>query len=576
MPTMSTPPPFERSRMLTRLRTETFDVLVVGGGITGVGVALDAVSRGLRTALVERDDFASGTSSKSSKMVHGGLRYLQQGDVRLVYEALRERQRLRRNAPHLVSVLPFMIPILGKPAKPGVQPDSVVPRKIARALGSAMWMYDLTGGWRIGKLHRRLRARAALAHLPTMPADRVLAAYLYFDAAVDDARLVLQVARTAAARGAAVANRCGVVEVSRGADGRVDGVMAEADGERFAIRARTVVNAAGVWSDDVRALDEGQHPHSIRPAKGVHVVVPWHKVRNDIAVVIPVPKDKRSLFLVPWGPLPDGTFRHCYIGTTDTDFTGALDDPPCDADDLAYVLRAVNASVDPAQSGGITLDDVTGVWAGLRPLVKAATAEAGGPDATSARTADLSRRHLITTSSDGLITVTGGKLTTYREMAEDTVDAVLSALGRSGRCRTRRLALIGAARSRAATGTTAHHLHTRHGAAAAEIEALVAARPELGEPLVPGLPYLAAEVVWAARHEMATTLDDVLTRRTRARLFDRAAALAAAPRAAELMAGELGWVPERVAAEIADFTARCDAELAAAGIAAATAEGAPP
>jgi glycerol-3-phosphate dehydrogenase len=469
-------------------------------------------------------------------------------------------------------VLPFMIPILGKPARPGVQPDSVVSRKIARALGSAMWMYDLTGGWRIGKLHRRLRARAALAHLPTMPADRVLAAYLYFDAAVDDARLVLEVARTAAARGAAVANRCGVVDVVRSTDGRVCGVVAEADGERFEIRARAVVNAAGVWSDDVRAMDEGEHPHSIRPAKGVHVVVPWHKVRNDIAVVIPVPKDKRSLFLVPWSPLPDGTFRHCYIGTTDTDFTGGLDDPPCDADDLAYVLRAVNASVDPAQSGGITIDDVTGVWAGLRPLVKAVTTET---DASAARTADLSRRHRITTSTDGVVTVTGGKLTTYREMAEDTVDEVLRALGRSARCRTRRLRLVGASRSRAAIGTTAQHLHARHGAATAEIEALVAARPDLGEPLAPGLPYLAAEVVWAARHEMAVTLDDVLTRRTRARLFDRAAALAAAPRAAALLADELGWDQTRVDAELADFTARCQAELTAAGLGSAV-EGAAP
>ncbi len=556
--------------MLTRLRTESFDVLVIGGGITGVGVALDAASRGLRTALVERDDFASGTSSKSSKMVHGGLRYLQQGDVRLVYEALRERQRLRRNAPHLVSVLPFMIPILAKPAKPGVQPDSVVSRKIARALGSAMWMYDLTGGWRIGKLHRRLRRRSALAHLPTMAAERVVAAYVYYDAAVDDARLVVQVARTAAAHGAAVANRCGVVEITRAGDGRVDGAIVDADGERFAVRARTVVNAAGVWSDDVRALDEGTHPHSIRPAKGVHVVVPWHKVRNDIAVVIPVPKDRRSLFLVPWEPMPDGTFRHCYIGTTDTEFDGPLDDPGCDADDLAYVIRAVNASVDPTLSGGITVDDVTGVWAGLRPLVAARPADAAadpGEAATgSGRTADLSRRHRITTSADGMITVTGGKLTTAREMAEDTVDEVVRALGVTARCRTRRLRLVGASRTRAAVGTVARHLHARHGSAATDIAALVAAQPALGAELAPGLPYLAAEVVWAARHEMAGTLDDVLTRRTRARLFDRAAALRAAPRVAALLADELGWDDRRAAAEISDFTERCRAELATAGM----------
>src|SRR5215471_18221182 len=202
---------FDRAAMLRRLADETFDVVVVGGGITGVGVALDAATRGLRTALVERDDFASGTSSKSSKLVHGGLRYLQQGEVRLVYEALHERQRLRRNAPHLVRVLPFMIPILTK--------DSVVSRKIARALGSAMWMYDLTGGWRIGKLHRRLKADAAFAHLPTLHRDRIAGAYLYYDATVDDARLVLTLLQTAADQGAAVANRCPVVALNRSPDG---------------------------------------------------------------------------------------------------------------------------------------------------------------------------------------------------------------------------------------------------------------------------------------------------------------------------------------------------------------------
>ena len=272
--------------MLDALRTGTaddpFDVLVIGGGITGVGVALDATARGLRTALVERDDFASGTSSKSSKMVHGGLRYLQNGDVRLVYEALRERRRLMRNAPHLVEILPFMIPILTK--------DGVVSKKVAKALGSAMWMYDLTGGWRIGKLHRRVSAEEAAAHFPTTHLDKLSAGYLYFDAAADDARLALTVARTAAERGAVVVNRCPVVDVT--VDPTRDeatGVVVEADGERFAVAARCVVNAAGVWSDEVRSLDEAEHPDSIRPAKGVHVTVPWDKIRVDIAVIIPVP-----------------------------------------------------------------------------------------------------------------------------------------------------------------------------------------------------------------------------------------------------------------------------------------------
>ncbi len=574
--------------MLHRLETEQFDVLVVGGGVTGVGVALDAASRGLRTALVERGDFASGTSSKSSKLVHGGLRYLQQGEIRLVYEALRERQRLRKNAPHLVSVLPFMIPILGRPPKPGdpasagasADTKSVVNRKIARALGSAMWMYDVTGGWRIGKLHRRLNKRAALAHMPTMPESRVLAAYLYYDAAVDDARLVLTIARTAAAHGAAIANACPVVgfthsdhAADHGADHAadlrvVDGVTVEADGRRFDIKATVVVNAAGVWSDRVRELDDGIDPDTIRPAKGVHLTVPWTKVRNDIAVVIPVPKDKRSLFVVPWGPNTDGTFRHAYVGTTDTDYTGPIDSPQCTADDVAYVLRALNASVDASVDGPITEADVTGVWAGLRPLVK---------KAESGRTADLSRRHSITRTPHGVISVTGGKLTTYREMAEDTVDEVLEVLGRRARCKTRHLKLLGATAPASASALAAAHagvgtqravdaeavLIARHGSFAAEIADLAAADPTLLDPLVAGLEYLRIEAVWAVRHEMALTIDDVLSRRTRARLLDRAAALAAAPDVARLIAPLLGWDHAESARQVSDFVASCADEAAA-------------
>ncbi len=539
---------FNRGEMLARLREEHFDVVVVGGGITGVGVALDAASRGLRTALVERDDFASGTSSKSSKLVHGGLRYLQQGDLRLVYEALHERQRLRRNAAHLVSVLPFMIPVLARPERAGSSPDSatasVVSRKIARALGSAMWMYDLTGGWRIGKVHRRLKPAAALAHMPTMASSRVLAAYLYYDAAVDDARLVMAVARTAAAHGAAIANGCCVTGFTRSGDGCVDGVTVEADGEAFVIRAKVVVNAAGVWSDDVRALDEAAHPDSIRPAKGIHVTVPWDKVRNDIAVVIPVPKDRRSLFVVPWGPRSDGTFTHTYVGTTDTDYDGPLDNPQCTADDVAYVLRALNASV----TTGVTADDVTGVWAGLRPLVKGADA---------GRTADLSRRHSVTVSEHGVITVTGGKLTTYRKMAEDTVDVVMRALRRRGRCRTRRLRLL------ATTSDPATHLESRYGTFAAAVRQIADSNPALGQPLAEGLPYLGAEAVYAARHEMARSVDDVLSRRTRARLLDRAAAVAAAPRTAALLATELGWDASETKRQVEAFVELCAVEDAA-------------
>ena len=543
---------FARGAMLDALRssTEPFDVLVIGGGITGVGVALDAASRGLRTALVERDDFASGTSSKSSKMVHGGLRYLQNGDVRLVYEALRERRRLMRNAPHLVDVLPFMIPILTR--------DGVVSKKVAKALGSAMWMYDLTGGWRIGKLHRRVSGDEAARHFPTTHLDKLSAGYLYYDAGADDARLTLTIARTAAEHGAVVVNRCGVVDITSDAEGRADGAIVEADGERITVRARCVVNAAGVWADQVRALDEGADPGSIRPAKGVHVTIPWEKVRNDIAVIIPVRSDKRSLFLVPWGELPDGTFRHVYVGTTDTDSNEPLDDPQCTADDIDYVLTALNEALTET----VTSDDITGVWAGMRPLVKAASADG------DAKTADLSRRHQVAVSDSGVVRINGGKLTTYREMAEHTVDVVAERLGapRSARrSRTRRLALFGARkRPEAPAGSVEAHLVGRFGTEADQVRALIAFDPTLAEPLVPGQPYLRAEAVYAARHEMVTTLDDVLVRRTRAHLFDRRASEAAAPAVAELLAGELGWSGEETARQLDHYRALCAAEDAAA------------
>jgi glycerol-3-phosphate dehydrogenase len=550
------PTPFRRDEMLQRLEAEAFDVLVIGAGITGAGVALDAASRGLRTALIERDDFASGTSSKSSKLVHGGLRYLKD-DPRLVKQALCERHRLHRNAPHLVSVLPFMLPVLTGSSKEGA---AVVSRKISRALGSLMWMYDFAGGWRIGKFHKRLRADAALGHLPTMRSERLAGAYLYYDAAADDARVVLTLCRTAAHHGAVVANRCSLVELIRDSAAAVAGAVVEADGRRFTVHARAVVNAAGVWADDVRALDEGTHPDSIRPAKGVHITVPWAKVRNDIAVIIPVPKDKRSLFVVPWGQKADGSFEHTYIGTTDTDYDGPLIDPQCTKVDIDYVLRALNASITTA----VSADDITGVWAGLRPLVKAAS---------SGRTADLSRHHALHISGGGLISITGGKLTTYREMAQDTVDAVVGQLGIHAACRTRRLALLGAkGHQRHAMGSPAAHLAGRHGSLAAEVQALIDVDPTLSEPLVAGLPYLRAEAVYAVRHEMALTLDDVLTRRTRARLADRAATLAAAPAVAAVLAAELGWDADETTRQVADFAARCAAETEAA----ATSSIAPP
>ena len=400
---------FDRSDALERLAHQHFDVLIVGGGITGAGVALDAASRGLRTALVEKDDFASGTSSKSSKLIHGGLRYLQQREYRLVYENLAERQRLLDNAPHLVSPLPFLIPLFGK--------DGVVNRSVARVYRTALWLYDLTGGVRIGRRHEKVTRAQALAHMPNLRADRLTAGFLYWDARADDARLTLAVLRTAVVdHGAVAANHAAVTALSRGPDGTVTGATVSPDGGApFEVSASVVVNAAGVWSDLVRTLDEGHDPHSIRPAKGIHITVPDHAFPCDIAAVIPVREDHRSIFVVSWGD-------QVYLGTTDTSWEGPLDDPGCLPEDVDYILGAANAiSTTPIGRG-----DITGIWTGLRPLL----APVDGRHAPSERTADLSRRHTVRTSPGGVVTVTGGKLTTYRKMAEDTVDVVVAALGR--------------------------------------------------------------------------------------------------------------------------------------------------
>ncbi|HMK99574.1 MAG TPA: glycerol-3-phosphate dehydrogenase/oxidase, partial [Acidimicrobiales bacterium] len=428
---------FDRADSLARLAEERFDVLVIGGGVTGCGVALDAAARGLSTALVERHDFASGTSSKSSKMVHGGLRYLQQRDFRLVYESLHERQRLLDNAPHLVAPLPFLIPLFGN--------KGVVSKQVARAYSTALWLYDLTGGLRIGKRHQRISKAEALGHLPTLRTDALVAGFLYYDAQADDARLTLTLARTAALRfGAVLANYAPATALLHDASGKVCGARlapalpvpgAPAEPE-IEVRASAVVSATGVWADDVRALDEAHHPHSIRPAKGIHVTVPAAALPADIAAVVPVAGDRRSIFVVPW---PDG--EDVYVGTTDTDWDGGFDDPACLPQDVDYLLGAVNKVV----TRPIAPSEVTGVWAGLRPLLRAARGHH-----VSARTADMSRRHTVSVSETGMVSVTGGKLTTYRLMAEDAVNAAVSRLGasvRAGATRspTRRLPLLGAA-----------------------------------------------------------------------------------------------------------------------------------
>ena len=529
---------FDRTENLERLRDGVFDVLVVGGGITGAGVALDAAARGLRTAIVERDDWASGTSSKSSKLVHGGLRYLQQKEYRLVYENLAERQRLLDNAPHLVDPLPFLIPIFGK--------GGVVNETVAKAYSTALWLYDITGGIRIGKRHKRISIDEAIEHVPTFRRDLLAAAFLYWDAEADDARLTLEILRTAVLDfGAVAVNHLGVTALTKDASGRADGAVL-ADGTL--VRAAAVVNAAGVWVDEVRALDEGHDPDSIRPAKGIHVTVPRSRLPADIAAVVPVPKDRRSIFVVPWGD-------RVYLGTTDTDYDGPLDDPQVTPEDVAYVLGAINAFTTSALSE----EDVLGTWAGLRPLVK---------DAGSERTADLSRRHKVVSSESGLITITGGKLTTYRKMAADTVDAVVAQIEKgTKRSPTKKLPLRGAdGIDTAAAAGASKHLLERHGGEATVVLAMIDSDPSLGEPLVPSLPYLRAEAVYAVRYEMATKLTDVLSRRTRSLLLARDAASAAAEDVARLIAPELGWSEEDIHREVEAFRAIVQKELESADL----------
>jgi len=545
-----------RADQLSALRSGSFDVLVIGGGMTGAGTALDAASRGLRVALVERGDLAEGTSSKSSKMAHGGIRYLRQREFRLVYENLHERQRLLDNAPHLVRPLPFLIPLFGA--------DGVVAKAVARGYRSALWLYDATGGVRIGKRHKKLSKDEVLADLPSLDVERLVAGFRYWDARGDDARIVLALARTAALRyGAVVATRAAVTGVIHGEDGRATGVRVtlSAPGEHgtsFEVAARVVVNATGVWADEVTTLDEGHDVHSLTPAKGVHVTVPAARLACRSAAVLPVPKDRRTVFVVPW---EDAAYT--YIGTTDTAYVGSLDDPLCLPEDVDYLLGAVNAST----SANLTRADVTGVWAGLRPLL--ADDE---EHHHSERTADLSRRHRVRTADDGVVHVTGGKWTTYRLMAEHTVDEVARQLPGTPRCRTKSLPLLGAPTSTERTvvpgiaPALGEHLAIRYGTESAAVVGVAAQDPSLLEPFCDPLPYVGAELVYAARSELAVTLTDLLCRRTRAHLIDARAAFSCAEHAARLVAGELGWDDARVEAEVADYRARCAHELGAAGV----------
>ncbi|MFG3254663.1 FAD-dependent oxidoreductase [Streptomyces sp. NPDC048172] len=520
----------DRAGTKRQLADEQYDVLVVGGGITGVYAALDAVSRGLRTALVEKDDFASGTSSKSSKMVHGGLRYIEQGNVNLVRHSLLERHRFRKNAPHLVHRLPFLFPILAQ--------DGIFDPRLAKGFEGLLWTYDLVGGWRIGKLHQRLTVPEVLSHAPTLRAENLKGGLMYFDGRADDARLTLTIARTAAALGATVLNGA-KVDALLTSGGRACGAKAVIDGDEVEIRAHAVVNATGVWSDQVDSMADKGHQSQVRPAKGVHIVVPWHKVRIDCTVTVPIPGRARRATCTRWGDT-------VVLGTTDNDYQGSTDDVNCTREEMEFLLEGAKTAFD----ADLTPDDVIGSIGGLRPLV-------GGKEGA---TLNMSRDHHITVGPTGMVTVTGGKLTTSRHMGELVIDKVVGVLGRKGtKSRTVNLPLLGGAgydaEAVAASGGLAAHLGERYGTEARFVHDLIAEDPTLADPVVAGLPYTRAEVVYAARAELARSVDDVLARRTRSRLFARDASAAAAPEVGALLGQELGLTDEQVDRQVSDYLA---------------------
>ena len=532
--------PEQREAALARMREETFDVLVIGGGATGTGCALDAASRGLSVALVEARDFASGTSSRSSKLIHGGLRYLEQQEFGLVREALRERGLLLNViAPHLVRPVPFLLPL--------------TERVWQRAyIGAGMLLYDELGGHKGLRRHRHLTKRKALRIAPALKPDALIGAIQYWDAQVDDARHTLAVARTAAAYGAAVASSASVVGFLS-ESGRVTGVRVNDDlaDEDFEVQARQVINATGVWTDDVQHLVGERGKFKVRASKGIHLVVPRDRVQIDSGLILRT--EKSVLFVIPWG-------RHWIIGTTDTDWELDKAHPAASRSDIDYVLEHVNRVL--AQPLGH--EDVEGVYAGLRPLL---TGESEG-------TSSLSREHTVAVPVPGLVAVAGGKYTTYRVMARDAVDAAARGLDDAvPPSATDVTPLVGAegyhvlwnGRRRLARESGLHlarieHLLQRHGSRIHELLEEIQRRPELGEPLEGADDYLQVEAWYAAAHEGAHHLDDVLARRTRISIetFDRG--LSSAEPAARLMGEVLGWSEADIAREVEVYRERVAAE----------------
>ena len=524
------------------------DVLVVGGGVVGAGVALDAITRGLSTGLVEQRDFASGTSSRSSKLIHGGLRYLEMLDFGLVREALQERGLLlTRLAPHLVRPVPFLYPLTHR-----IWERPYVGAGLALYDGMAMAGKAPMGVPRHRHLFRRQVARIA----PDFKSESIAGAIMYYDCQVDDARLVLSIARTAASHGAHLATRVKVTGFLREGE-RVVGVRAvDLEHHReLEIRARVVVNAAGVWTDEIQEMVGGRGALHVQASKGIHLVVPRDRIRSEAGFIVRT--EKSVLFVIPWG-------RHWIIGTTDTAWNLDKAHPAASRADIDYILDRVNAILrEPLDH-----EDVEGVYAGLRPLLSG----------ESEPTSRISREHTVVTPVSGLVMIAGGKLTTYRVMARDAVDAAGHSLKTTVNQTIRdsitdRVPLLGAdgwetranqrvllARRSGLHVARIDHLLGRYGDLIDDVLALVHERRVLGLPLEGAEDYLAAEVVYAVTHEGARHLDDVLTRRTRISIetFDRG--VAAAPAAARLMAAELAWDQARIAEEVDHYLRRVEAE----------------
>ncbi len=538
--------PDERAAALAALTRTEHQVLVVGGGVVGAGVALDAVTRGLSVGLVEARDFGSGTSSRSSKLIHGGLRYLEQLNIGLVREALGERSLLLQQiAPHLVRPVSFLFPFS----------HHVWERAY---VGTGVTAYDVLG-FSMGQsrglpTHRQLSRRGALRLAPALKRSAFTGALLYWDAQVDDARFVMTMVRTAAGYGALAATRTQVTGFLREGE-RVTGVRAVdlESGTELEIRAQQVVNATGVWTDEIQAMVGGRGVINVRASKGVHLVVPRDRIQSATGIILRTPFS--VLFVIPWG-------RHWIVGTTDTAWSLDKAHPAASRTDIDYVLGQVNRVL----AVPLTRDDVEGVYAGLRPLL------AGESDTTS----KLSREHIVAHPVPGLVMVAGGKYTTYRLMARDAVDAVAHGLdGRVAPSCTETIPLVGAdghlalwnaryalARSSGLHVARIEHLLHRYGTLAGEVIDLIAADPGLGKELGGADDYLRAEVVYAASHEGARHLDDVLARRTHISIETWDRGLSAAREAAELMAGPMRWRSRQVAREVEHYRARVAAERA--------------